>query len=52
MKNSPRKTKMLNHLNNSKIPIIRQYVDEDGIINVVVDIKYWDDEWNDSDFNF
>ena len=38
--------------NNSKIPIIRQYVDEDGIINVVVDIKYWDDEWNDSDFNF
>ena len=31
-------------LNNNKIPNY-QYIDEDGIINVVIDIKEWDDLW-------
>jgi hypothetical protein len=31
-------------LNNNKIPNY-QYIDEDGIINVVVDIKEWEGLW-------
>ena len=33
---------MKNSINNSKIPNY-QYIDEDGIINVVIDTKYWDE---------
>ena len=33
---------MKNSSNNSKIPNY-QYIDEDGIINVVIDTKYWDE---------
>ena len=41
MKNSPRRTEVLNHLNNNKIP----YTIEDGVINVKVNINEWDDLW-------